>query len=88
MKGDPIDDRHEQKRPMATTVGALTVAAVVDWEEDVGDVAEVRKGTAYPLDIDRLHQEERYAGPEEDDAGLGIVRQNLTLKPSGTFKSI
>jgi hypothetical protein len=43
MKGDPVDDRNQQQRPMAAALGDFRIIRVVDREEDVSGFCEIRK---------------------------------------------
>jgi len=82
VEGHAVNDRDEKERPVGAPVGAPTVPCVVDGEEDVSHLAEVRQGTADALEIDGLHEQEGYAWAQEDDPGPGILWENLPFEPS------
>lgn len=79
MEGDPVENGHEEERPMATTLGDAHVTIVVDGEKNVSDLGEVGQSGADLGHVGLLHEEECHARSEEDDAGLGVLGEGLAL---------
>ena len=61
VERNTVDDGHDKQRPMGSAVGALAVSAVVDGQEDVCCLLEVWERAADALEVDGLHEQERYA---------------------------
>lgn len=80
VKGDAIEDRHQQQRPMAAALGHGDISIVVDGQEDVGDFVEVGQRRSDMAHVRFLHEQKRHARAQQDDAGLGEFRKRLVLQ--------
>lgn len=68
---------------MGTAFGLRDIAAVVNWEEDVGGFGEIWQGFAEGARIWGLEDHEGHAGSEENDVGGLVSRQKFVFKVSG-----
>jgi hypothetical protein len=73
VEGKVVALGNEQQRPVAAALGHADVSVVVDGHEDVRDLVEVGQGVADLAHIGLLHEEERHAGPQENDARLRVA---------------
>lgn len=55
MEGDVVDEADEEEGPVGAAFGVGGVVAVVDGEEDVGCVGEVREGVFEGGGVGGLH---------------------------------
>lgn len=54
---------------MCPAFGLGDIAAVVDWEEDVGDAGEIGEGISKCMRVRSLKDHERHARTEKNDVG-------------------
>lgn len=80
VKGDAVENGHEQQRPVAAALGHGHIAVVVDGQENVCDLVEVGQRRSHMAHVGLLHEQKRHARAQQDDAGLGKSRERLVLK--------
>ncbi len=81
VEGDAVDHRDEEERPVRTALALRDVAVVVDRQEDVRHVLEVRERFDDRRQVLGAQQQERHARAEEADPRLRVLREDLSLKP-------
>lgn len=81
VEGHAVDGRDEEERPMRAALCLLYVAVVVYRQEDVGNFFEIGEGLLDILKVWVLHQQERHARPEQDNARLWVLGKDLAFKP-------
>lgn len=65
---------------MAATFGNAHVPVVIYGEKSVRHLGEVGQGGANLSHVGLLHEQKGHAGPEEDDARLGVAGQGFALE--------
>jgi hypothetical protein len=87
VEGYVVDDGDEEQGPMGAAFGNGGVAAVGDWEEDMGDIFEGGKGRGDGMGVGGLEEHEGHGGAEEDDVGVFVVGEVEALKVSRRVSS-
>lgn len=80
MKGDAVDDGNEQERPVGAAFGLVDIAAVVDGEENVARLCEVRECFAERARVWGLKEHEGHAWTEKDDVGGFIIDEEFAFE--------
>ena len=81
VEGDAVEDRDEQQRPVGPALRELDVAVVVDGQEDMRGVGEVRQRGDERARVGRVLQHEGHGRAKQADIGLGVSREMFVFEP-------
>jgi len=87
VEGDAVDDADEEEGPVRAAFCGGDALVVVDGEEDVCDVCEVREGVFDCSRVGCLHEHEGHGWSEENDVAVFVVGEIFAFEVSRSVVS-